>query len=219
MKSLDAFRTIIFDCDGVILNSNEVKTAAFYKATLPYGKDAAAKMVNYHVSHGGISRYLKFSHFLKFIAPGELIEDYDKALFSLLNSYADNVAEGLLACDITKDLEYLKKITTDKNWLVVSGGDQKELNEVFYKRDLVKLFPQGIYGSPDVKSEILSREIENGNIVFPAVFLGDSKYDYQVAKQAGIDFIFLTEWSEVENWSIWVSENKIDHVKSISSLI
>ncbi|MFH7588150.1 HAD family hydrolase, partial [Oceanimonas smirnovii] len=56
--------TLVFDCDGVVLNSNKVKTEAFYKAALPYGEAAAQAMVDYHVAHGGVSRYKKFAYFL-----------------------------------------------------------------------------------------------------------------------------------------------------------
>ena len=37
--------TIIFDCDGVILNSNQLKTKAYYKATFPsYGHELASSL-------------------------------------------------------------------------------------------------------------------------------------------------------------------------------
>ncbi len=51
--NLNHYQTLIFDCDGVILNSNQVKTQAFYKATLSYGEAAAESLVNYHIQHGG----------------------------------------------------------------------------------------------------------------------------------------------------------------------
>jgi len=60
MLDLANYKTLVFDCDGVILNSNKLKTQAFYQATLPYGESKAQAMVNYHVQNGGISRYRKF---------------------------------------------------------------------------------------------------------------------------------------------------------------
>ena len=59
------YSTLVFDCDGVVLDSNKVKTEAFYQATLPYGKSAAQAMVDYHVANGGVSRYKKFTYFLQ----------------------------------------------------------------------------------------------------------------------------------------------------------
>ena len=54
---------LFFDCDGVILNSNKVKTNAFYKIAVKHGEDSAKKLVNYHINNGGISRYKKIKFF------------------------------------------------------------------------------------------------------------------------------------------------------------
>ena len=55
--NLSSYKTIIFDCDGVILNSNKIKTEAFYNVTATYGIEAANELVSYHKLNGGISRY------------------------------------------------------------------------------------------------------------------------------------------------------------------
>lgn len=62
--NLNQYKSLIFDCDGVILHSNKIKTEAFYKVALRFGKVAADKMVDYHVRNGGISRYKKFEWLL-----------------------------------------------------------------------------------------------------------------------------------------------------------
>ena len=58
----------------------------------------------------------------------------------------------------------------------------------------------------------------SGNISQPALFLGDSKYDHQAARAAGLDFVFVSGWSEVIDWSSWVAEQGICSVDSILSL-
>ena len=67
--NINRFRTIIFDCDGVILDSNKVKSSAFYEVALVYGEEAANALVKYNSENGGISRFKKFEHFLKSIVP------------------------------------------------------------------------------------------------------------------------------------------------------
>lgn len=217
---LSNFKTLVFDCDGVILNSNQVKTDAFYKAALPYGEALAEQLVDYHVSHGGISRYTKFEYFLKNIVPKNILakENFEYQLKALLTTYAQLVHQGLLECEVASGLEELRKLTPNTNWLIVSGGDQAELNEIFLKRKLSYLFDGGIYGSPDTKDEILSREIKHGNVTLPALFLGDSKYDYEAATKAGLDFLFLTGWTEVISWEEWCEGNEIMHLESITKL-
>ena len=56
-------KNIIFDFDGVILNSHRVKTSAFEDIFKKYGNSIAKKAKEYHLKHTGKSRYLKF-HFI-----------------------------------------------------------------------------------------------------------------------------------------------------------
>ena len=61
---LSHYQTLIFDCDGVILNSNQIKTEAFYNVAKIYGHPAAQALKEYHILNGGISRYQKFEYLL-----------------------------------------------------------------------------------------------------------------------------------------------------------
>lgn len=192
--SLNHYTTWVFDCDGVILNSNQVKTDAFYQAALPYGESAAQAMVEYHVSNGGISRYAKFERFLTTII-GQATPD-PLQLEALLDCYASSVKQGLARCEIAEGLTDLRELTAGSTWLVVSGGDQAELRTLFRERGLDELFDGGIFGSPDTKDEILARETGSGRIRKPAVFLGDSQYDFEAARRAGLGFFFFSAWSE-----------------------
>lgn len=211
------YTTLVFDCDGVVLDSNKVKTEAFYQATLPYGVAAAQAMVDYHVANGGVSRYKKFAHFLEQIAPN-YAEQRGPNVGALLQAYAGYVREGLLSCEMAPGLEALREQTPNTRWLIVSGGDQAELRGVFAQRSIAEWFDGGIFGSPDTKDEILARELTSGNIQQLALFLGDSKYDYQAASAAGLDFLFLSGWSEVTDWETWVKDNRLSYYENIESL-
>ena len=193
--NLSYYQTLVFDCDGVVLNSNKIKTQAFYEATKHLGHESAQALVDYHVQNGGISRYVKFEYFINEI----LKQALDQTILNdLLNRFSQAVKQGLMTCEVAEGLDQLKAKTPDANWLIVSGGDQTELKQVFTERGLDHYFEGGIFGSPDTKDTILAREIANGTITRPALFLGDSKYDYQAAETAGLDFIFLTQWTEVK---------------------
>lgn len=198
------YNTLVFDCDGVVLDSNKVKTEAFYQATLPYGEAAAQAMVEYHIANGGVSRYKKFAYFLEQIAPAYTSLQQDTDLATLLQVYASHVREGLLNCDIAPGLEALRQKTPEVRWLIVSGGDQAELRDVFAQRGIAEWFDGGIFGSPDTKENILKREIEVGNIRQPALLIGDSYYDYRASQYVNINFIFLRGWSEWQPDDEWI---------------
>tara|TARA_Y100001968_G_scaffold333285_1_gene395174 strand:+ start:2454 stop:3101 length:648 start_codon:yes stop_codon:yes gene_type:complete len=212
---LSDYSTIAFDCDGVILNSNKVKTNAFYDAASPYGEKNAEALKKYHTQNGGVSRFKKFQWFVDSFVEKTLRDDvYEQ----LLTRYADIVEEGLLNCEFNKDLYELKKKTPNTNWLIVSGGSQSELRALFEKRDLANLFEGGIYGSPDSKEVIFERELARENITLPALFIGDSKYDYFSSNKHGLDFIFLGQWTEVSDWKSFCEENNINHIDSLQSV-
>jgi phosphoglycolate phosphatase-like HAD superfamily hydrolase len=213
---IEKYSSIVFDCDGVLLNSNKLKSEAFYKAALPYGEEAASALVSYHVKNGGVSRYIKFELFLRdLILKGALGPSIDE----LLNVYAIEVRQGLLSCEVAKGLSELRKKTISSDWFIVSGGDQEELREVFKLRGLATLFNGGIYGSPSTKDEILASLINSDKISRSGVFLGDSKYDFLAATSANLDFIFVSDWSEFSGRDHYFSEKDISVVSRLSDLV
>lgn len=211
-KLIKEYKTIIFDCDGVILNSNKIKTQAFYETAKKYGHEFAQRLVEHHLLNSGMSRYIKFKFFITKI----LQKKYDKALNEkLLMHFAKIMKKKLISCEIAKGLDSLKAKTKAVNWLIVSGSDQGELREILKLRNCEKYFEGGIYGSPEDKITIIKREIKSKNIKKPALFFGDSKYDYNVAKITKLDFIFLSKWSEVKDYKIWCNDNKILTAKNL----
>ncbi len=218
-QSLNEFNTIIFDCDGVILNSNRIKTEAFYSTVLHFGKLAAEEMLEYHVNNGGISRYKKFEYFLTQIAPKYPQPEKNNSLNDLLREFKIYVGKKMLRAEIAEGIFELRSKVVYSNWIVVSGGDQEELRDVFLKLNIDHLFNIGIYGSPDDKETIIRREINAGKLIEPMLFIGDSKYDYEVSCKFGLDFLFLSSWTELENWEKWVKYKKIKYCNNLFSLL
>jgi phosphoglycolate phosphatase-like HAD superfamily hydrolase len=79
------------------------------------------------------------------------------------------------------------------------------------------MFDGGIFGSPDTKEEILERELNGSKL--PALFIGDSKYDYQASDAFDLDFIFLTQWTEVKDYIQWTEENKLKTLLNLKQLL
>ena len=216
MVNFDGYLSIVFDCDGVILDSNSLKSDGFFHATQPYGEDLARAFVEYHRSRGGVSRYAKFEYFLAELKPAERPgPGYDE----LLERYADYVSKGLRECAVAEGLADLAEQTKHSRWHIVSGGDQAELRTVMVERGIEPYFSGGIFGSPDTKTEILRREIANGNIRLPAIFLGDSRLDWEAAEAMNLDFIFLSDMTEFSEWRSWVNAEAIDHVPNLKALL
>lgn len=215
IKPLKFYRTVIFDCDGVLLNSNIIKTDAFHEVAKQYGHDIAKAFVAHHNENGGISRFKKFKHLLSNLV-GE--DSSESEIARLCNEYSTLIVNKLISCEEAVDLTLLRNATKSAGWMVVSGGDQTELRDIFIARNLAPLFDLNIFGSPDSKDVILTREIKKGSIVLPALFLGDSRYDYIAASNAGLDFIFVYGWTEFEGWEEFCILNNIETIKQTSDL-
>ena len=85
MIELKKYETIIFDCDGVILNSNFQKIEAYRNAAIEFGasEQQAQALVDHHIELTGISRHIKFKYFLSEIMHREVSEE---AMNELLKS-------------------------------------------------------------------------------------------------------------------------------------
>lgn len=216
MSRLSQYASLVFDCDGVLLDSNAVKTRAFGTVTEQYGANISKTFVDYHVRNGGVSRYQKFNHLFSAILRRE---PKPHELEQLLQAYAGAVREGLMSCAVAPGLESLRQATRSSRWLVASGGDQQELREVFKMRGLADYFDQGIHGSPTPKDQILRDGLSAGRIEQPGLFIGDSRFDHMCAKQAGLDFVFVSRWSELPDWQGYCLRETVVTFDDITELL
>ena len=220
---LSTYKTIVFDCDGVVLNSNKVKVDAYFTvAKQNGGTDAQAQtFVEHHISKGSFPRNGKIEYYLKNILQEEVTPE---KIARYIQSFESILDITLMECEIASGLLALKTATANTRWMLLSGGDQAELRRIFPRRDiqnhtLADLFEAGIFGGPDLKEDVLKREMHNKNIMLPALFIGDSKYDHQASTAAGLDFIFVSDWTEVKDWQNYCADNKIINFPSIANLL
>jgi phosphoglycolate phosphatase-like HAD superfamily hydrolase len=220
---LTTYKTIVFDCDGVVLNSNQTKIDAYFAVGKRFGgTDAQAQaFVHHHVSLGSFPRNGKIEYYLKNIVKQPIT---DALTQQYLQAFEEILDRSLMECEIASGLLELKAATPQAAWMLLSGGDQAELRRVFPRRmvgnvSLAHLFEAGIFGGPDKKDEVLAREIANGNIQLPALFVGDSKYDHQAATKARLDFVFLSDWTEVKDWQSYCLEHAIQVKPNLAALL
>jgi len=150
MRPLVDYKTLVFDCDGVVLNSNQLKIQAYHDVAIKFGASEvqAQALVDHHVNLGGISRYPKFEYFLREIMQQPVTE---QAMQALLDSFTAEVKRLLIDCEIAPDLLLVREANPNAKWMIISGGDQVELRDIFKQRGIDKLFDAGVYGSQIIK--------------------------------------------------------------------
>jgi phosphoglycolate phosphatase-like HAD superfamily hydrolase len=200
---------LIFDCDGVILDSNCLKSQAFAEALADEPPELVKTFVEYHKEHGGISRYEKFRYYFEEL---KTLSNPEKEIKDAIERFATIVRKGLLECNFVPGaLEFMQKAKTKKLQLfVVSGSDENELKGIFLQRNILNLFEQ-VYGSPGGKYENTKKVIKQMGRSKKGGFFGDSKSDYLAATKYKLDFVFVKGLSE---WN--VETHKINAVKVIN---
>lgn len=211
---LNRYDLLLLDCDGVLLDSNQAKTDAFYLATESFGKEKAQALKEYHKTHGGIARQAKFRHFIEDI----LNQEFDQSLYdSLLKKYAEASQKFVQNCATTPALnEFLNAIKNQEKH-IVSGGKESELVAEFKRRKLDHLF-DGIFGNPRDKFDIIN-DLGISTPKDKVLFIGDSKFDHEVAAHYGYDFIFMFEFTEFQEWEEYCEAHHIRTIKNLSALI
>jgi len=73
-------KAVVFDFDGVLLESTGIKTWAFGELYKKYGKEVQDRVLEYQASNGGGNRIDKFRYFHTVILGCEISDDEVKSL-------------------------------------------------------------------------------------------------------------------------------------------
>jgi phosphoglycolate phosphatase-like HAD superfamily hydrolase len=155
-------RAVVLDFDGVIVESNEVKTDAFREIFARFPEHTAA-MMDFHGANVALSRYAKFDHLLE----------------RLGRSGDAKLREELAAEFSRQTIERIASVT-----LV------EDLDVILERRGMCEWF-RGVYGCPPwTKSEAI-RDVLRREACAPdeALLVGDSEGDRRAAAEAGVDFV------------------------------
>jgi phosphoglycolate phosphatase-like HAD superfamily hydrolase len=192
--------TFVFDFDGVIADSFDVKKNAFSKLYLKYGEEVANKVSEFHekASNGGMCRVKKFNFFHQNFLD---ISISSNQIDELCSNFSSLVVEDVINCpEISGVTQFLENycINKSKISIVNSATPQEEMNQIIVERGLSKFF-SGIYGSPKTKVENFNNLFLNYNLKpEETVFFGDLTSDFNAANEVGCDFIGIGDRIDFE---------------------
>lgn len=179
----------IFDYDGVIADSVEIKTSAFKELYKIYGKKIQMKVANFHKKHGGMNRKDKFKYFHNNFLNKNISR---KQVDTLSKKFSKIVFNKIVQSGEIKGInKFLKKNYESKIFLINSATPKDELKRIIKKRKEDKYFKY-IYGSPKTKVQniknILNKFKTNKE---KFIFFGDANQDLKASIECGIDFVYL----------------------------
>ncbi|WP_158975124.1 HAD family hydrolase [Cellulophaga sp. L1A9] len=181
-------KTILWDFDGVILDSMKIRDLGFEIIFESYEAKDVKKLLEFHRINGGLSRYVKIRYFFEEILKKEVSENTIIKFASKFSEYmrAELTQKKYL---IEETVNFIGQNYNKYNFHIVSGSDQNELRFLCEKLEINTFF-LSIHGSPTPKIQLVKDLLTIYKYDKKEVFLiGDSINDYEAATINSIDFI------------------------------
>jgi phosphoglycolate phosphatase-like HAD superfamily hydrolase len=194
---LTNIKAIIFDFDGVILESADIKTVAFLEL-FDHRPDLQPAILQYHLDNLGVSRYDKFAWIYNELLGRPFTPEVREQLgkdFSAL------VLQKVMASPFVPGaLECLQLLSARLPLFVASGTPQEELDLIVERRDLQQYFKE-VWGTPHQKPEIIRCILAKyGLAPHEALMVGDGSSDYKAAVETNLHFVARDTPEQAEYW-------------------
>jgi len=180
-------KNIIFDFDGVILDSMAVRELGFRKIFAAYDEALVEELLQYHQENGGLSRYNKIAYFYNEI----LHEPITQTEIDTLATAFSEIMRVTLTDHrylIAETVAFLQRNAAYYRLHIASGSDQNELRYLCEALGLTDYF-LSIHGSPVHKNKLVEMILSEYEYTKEeTILIGDSINDYTAAHVNGIDF-------------------------------
>lgn len=181
------FEAVVFDFDGVLVESVDVKTRAFVELYRPHGEAVMAAVAAYHLANGGVSRLEKFRHFHRAFLGRELAVGEERVLADRFSALVEDAV--VAAPWVPGAREFVSAYHKRIPLYVASATPTDELLRIVRRRGMEAYF-RYVAGAPQPKGEILRRLIADGGHTAERVLMvGDATTDLTGARQAGTAFL------------------------------
>jgi phosphoglycolate phosphatase-like HAD superfamily hydrolase len=178
---------ILWDFDGVIMDSMAIRDKGFLLTLDKHPKHQVDMLMEFHRQNGGLSRYVKFRYFFSEILKEEPNENTIK---QLAQQFSDVMLKELLNPELLIDdsLNFIKRNFSMYNMHIISGSDGIELMSICSSLGLTKYF-KSIHGSPKAKDKWVKEVIEENHYnEAETILIGDSHNDLAAANENNICF-------------------------------
>ncbi len=180
-------RNLLFDFDGVIMDSNPIRTAGFRELFRNFPCEQVDELIHYHEYNGGIPRFDKIRYFYREILgrhiSEEMVHEYAGKFSAIMKR--ELVNEKYL---IDETIAFIRQNRSRYHVHVVSGSEEKELQWLCRQLEIDRLFIS-INGSPTLKPQRVREVMEVHRCLREeTVMIGDSINDREAAWENGIAF-------------------------------
>ena len=193
MRNNERTACIVFDFDGVLIDSNTTKRQAYYEALadIPGSADAITEVLAASVLEP-VDRYQTIARIVSLLRDRELVRASDVAGLAadLADRYTNICDRALRRCnELPGASTLLARLSTAYPLYVNSATPEPILRAMVARRDWTTYF-RDVLGSPATKEANLKRIAAREAIEMrQLLFVGDSEADRRAALQAGCHFV------------------------------
>lgn len=182
------WQAIIFDFDGVVVESGKIKTQAFAELYRPYGDAIVEAVVAYHTQNGGMSRYRKFRHFQEHLLNQPPLTEAEEKALDL--RFSELVVEAVIAAEaVPGAVDLIRQQSARIPLFVASGTPETELKSIVERRGLARYFTD-VRGAPAVKKTLIADILATHALKPESVLMiGDAMADLEGAEANGTAFL------------------------------
>lgn len=181
---------LVFDFDGVILDSATLKRQAFADLYEEEPEGNRRAVVAYLNRRGGQPREVKFRHI-----EGQILgrDAGPQRIQELCRRFKNHVEQSLIeAPTIPGALEFLELWHEVRPLYLLSATPEQELRTITARRGLDRYFVEIIGAPPDKVNGLRNLLTRRGHFPADTVMIGDSYNDYRAARSNGTSFIGVT---------------------------
>ena len=184
-NGVSKIKVVVFDFDGVLVDSEDMKRKALKDSFMEIGENFAQKIFEYQQLTGA-NRYDVSSY-----AADKLGEDKNWAE-RYSQKYSDIVREKIIKMPKMSTCESTLLTLAKKYPLYISSATPKdELNKILVAKTMRHMFKEAL-GGPESKVSHFSSIIAKENIDAEEIlFIGDSESDAKIADIFGLDFLAI----------------------------
>ena len=179
-------KAIIFDFDGVILESNKAKGLAFVELFKNQDHKFKKQIYEFHINNISKDRDFKIKQITNKIIKGT---STNKNISLLSKKFSKIVIQKVIKSKyILGAKKFLKNYSTIYDFHLSTATPYTEIISILEKKKIFKYF-NSINGSPDSKDKHIKKILNHWKYKKnEIIFIGDSLNDYKVAKKNGIIF-------------------------------
>jgi phosphoglycolate phosphatase-like HAD superfamily hydrolase len=203
-------RVVFWDFDGVVKDSVDVKTRAYFQLFEPFGRKLAERVREHHEQNGGMSRYDKFPLYLQWCD----VKPTQAKVNEYCERFSQEVLQGVISSPWVAGVEsYLRSNPRQQTFFMVSATPQDELEFILRALNLYFCFVK-VYGAPIRKQDAIHKILGERDLdAHDCLMIGDAKVDFDAAMVNQVPFLLRRHSSNTKAFADYRGAFVLDFTK------